>query len=369
VLDSLFPQLPAKLDLFAITVRGKVDQALEWPFELDAHSVEAGDRLEELHLRSARGVTSLLLAVMILDTGARALRFVLRYPGLVLELGQQRRELGNLRHDPSHAGQFLVCLLDGIRAKPLHGSKIASARQTSLVRTIRRQTADAITWLRLLLLPVGWWFALLGQGRIVGLGLLLAGLTDFFDGYVARRLGQESTAGARLDLIADTLLLLSAMAWIGLLHPETVRDNNGLVAATFAIYLASIASGLLRFRRLPNLHLYSSKAAGGLLYAFAVITLLTGSYDRLLLRLAAAAFIVSCAETLVGQLLFSEVDARLGSVLLVRRRRAEMMTVHAIGSARKQRSQAPTANVVGSNASAISSKPIAAAPSANDTGP
>jgi phosphatidylglycerophosphate synthase len=229
--------------------------------------------------------------------------------------------------------------------------------------------ADGVTWLRLLLLPVIWWFALLGHGRLVGAGLILAGLTDVLDGFVARRLGQASPAGARLDLIADTVLLLSAAAWIGVLHPEIVRNNTGLVAGAFSTYLAAVAVGLLKFHRLPNLHLYSSKLAGGLLYAFAVITLLTGSYNRLLLALAAATFIVSCAETVAGQLLFSAVDARMGSVLLVRRMRAETRTIQAMGSARKQRSQAPTANVVGSNASPISSTPIATAPSPKDSVP
>jgi phosphatidylglycerophosphate synthase len=237
------------------------------------------------------------------------------------------------------------------------------------VHTLGGRAADAITWLRLLLLPVIWWFALLGQGRIVGLGLLLAGLTDVFDGFVARRMGHESAAGARLDLIADTLLLLSAMSWMGLMHPEIVRDNTGLVAGTFAMYLASVAVGLLRFRRLPNLHLYSSKVAGGLLYAFAVVTFLIGRYDRLLLVLAAAAFMASCLETVAGQLLFSTVETRMGSLLLVRMRRSETRTIHAMGSARKQRSHAPTANFVGSNVSPTSSTPIAATPNAKESGP
>jgi cardiolipin synthase (CMP-forming) len=229
--------------------------------------------------------------------------------------------------------------------------------------------ADAITWLRLLILPAIWWFALAGQGRVVGLGLLLAGLTDFLDGFVARRLGQASPTGARLDLIADTLLLLSAAVWLELVHPEIVRENGALVAVTFSIYFVAMAMGLLKFRRLPNLHLYSSKVAGGLLYAFAVITLLIGSYDRLLLALAAFAFMVSSAETLAGQLVYPAVDVRMGSVLLVRRRRQETRTVQAMGSDRKQRSHAPTANVVGSDARPIRSTPMAAAPSQKDSGP
>jgi phosphatidylglycerophosphate synthase len=229
--------------------------------------------------------------------------------------------------------------------------------------------ADAITWLRLLLLPVIWWFALLGEGGFVAIGLLLAGSTDMLDGFVARRTGSESPAGATRDLIADTLLLLSAAAWLGLLHPEIVRDNVALIAISLSIYIASLAVAWIRFHRLPNLHLYSSKAAGGLLYAFALITLISGRYDRPLLVLAATGFIVSCVETLARLLLFTDFGAEMGSVLLVRRRRADIKTIQLIGSARKQRSQAPTAKVVGSIANPISSIPIADAPMAKDKSP
>jgi phosphatidylglycerophosphate synthase len=185
-----------------------------------------------------------------------------------------------------------------------------------------RRVADAITWLRMLLVPVIWVFALLGDGRVVGAGLIAAGMTDFLDGLVARRLGQASLTGARLDLIADTLVLLSALAWIGLLHPEVLRENSGLIAAAAVAYIVAVGIGIANFRRLPNLHLYSSRVAGGLLYAFAVITLIAGHYDKLLLALAAATFILSCVETAAGQLMFSVAEADIGSVLLERRRRA-----------------------------------------------
>jgi cardiolipin synthase (CMP-forming) len=229
-----------------------------------------------------------------------------------------------------------------------------------------RRVADAITWLRILLLPVIWMFALLGEGRAVGAGVIVAGVTDFLDGLVARRFGQASPAGARLDLTADTLVLLSAVAWIGLLHPEVVRDNGGLIASTLFVYVVAIGVGVLKFRKLPNLHLYSSRLAGGLMYAFAVITLITGRYDRLLLALAAGAFIFSCVETIAGQLLFSVAGDNIGSVFRERRRRAEIRTTQARGSASKQRSQAPTANVVGSKASPISSIPTSEMPTPND---
>jgi phosphatidylglycerophosphate synthase len=229
--------------------------------------------------------------------------------------------------------------------------------------------ADAITWLRILLLPIIWVFAMMGNGRVVGAGLIAAGVTDVLDGLVARRFGQVSPAGARLDLTADTLLLLSAVAWIGVLHPEVVGENGALIAAAFLVYLGAVGIGLVNFRRLPNLRLYSSRLAGGLLYAFAVITLIAGRYDRLLLTFAVGAFIVSCVETVAGELLFSVGEANMGSVLLERRRRADISTIQASGSASKQRSQAPTANVLGSKASPISSIPTAAAPRPNENQP
>lgn len=200
--------------------------------------------------------------------------------------------------------------------------------------------------------------------------MLASGATDFFDGYLARRLGQESAAGARLDSLADNLLLISAMAWIELLHPEILRDNTVLVVATFGIYLASLSAGLIKFHQLGNLHLYSSKVAGGALYLFAVTTLITGAYEPLLLWLAAAAFMVSSAETLLAQLLLSAVDENMGSIFLALRRRADSRTIQPIGNARKARSQAPhSANVVGSSASPTSSKATSAAPNTNETNP
>lgn len=243
---------------------------------------------------------------------------------------------------------------------------------TTHTHVVNRQwrIADLLSGARLLLVPAIWFAALLGNGRLVGVGLLVAGATDFFDGYAARRLGQESAAGARLDSLADAVLLISATAWIELLHPEILRDNKILVVATCGLYVASLFAGLVKFHQLGNLHLYSSRVAGGALYSFAVITLVTGAYKPLLLWLAAVAFMVSSAETLVGQLLLSAVDENMGSIFRAAKRRTEIKTIQPIGSARKPRSQKPhSANVVGSRTSPTSSMATSAAPNANEIGP
>jgi phosphatidylglycerophosphate synthase len=207
------------------------------------------------------------------------------------------------------------------------------------------------------------WLALAGQGRLVGAALILAGLTDFLDGYLARRLGQQSAHGAWLDSLADSLLLVAAAASLEILHPRILRENTLLIAATLIVFAASVVLGLIKFRKLGNLHLFSSKVAGGLLYSFAVLTLLMGAYEPKLLTVAAAALIVSSAETLVAQLLASSVNEEMGSVLLALSRRADVATTQDIGSASKQRSQTPQPlNVVANNATPIASSTSSAAP-------
>ncbi len=50
--------------------------------------------------------------------------------------------------------------------------------------------------------------------------LLIGGLTDFFDGYFARKYNHESILGAKLDPLADKILLIGPMIW--LVHEDLV---------------------------------------------------------------------------------------------------------------------------------------------------
>ena len=44
--------------------------------------------------------------------------------------------------------------------------------------------------------------------------ILIAGLTDFLDGYIARKYNHESVFGAKLDPLADKILLVGPMIWL-----------------------------------------------------------------------------------------------------------------------------------------------------------
>jgi cardiolipin synthase (CMP-forming) len=209
--------------------------------------------------------------------------------------------------------------------------------------TYSRRVPDLLSGARILLIPILTIAALAGNGRVVGFGLLLAGATDFLDGYLARRLGAASPRGARLDALADNLLLVSAIAWLWWLHPEILTSNAPLIVAACAVHLASLAAGLLTFGRVVNAHRFGSKLAGGCLYGFALVTLLSGAYEPLLLTVAAGALIASSAENLL------------------------ITMTEVIATSRKARSHRPQAEKpVGTSTIAIPSSPIIATPSARE---
>ncbi len=71
---------------------------------------------------------------------------------------------------------------------------------------------NAVSFARLLAIPY-FWYVLLGQNRIglAALLIFLIGATDWLDGFLARRLSQESELGAFLDPLADRLMIGSAL--------------------------------------------------------------------------------------------------------------------------------------------------------------
>ncbi len=214
---------------------------------------------------------------------------------------------------------------------------------------------NALSASRLVLSALIVWLALTGSSRLAGVALIAAGVTDFLDGYLARRSGKQSAIGAHLDAVADATLLVSGAAALEILHPEIVRENAALLAAAALVYPGSLAAGVIAFRCLVDPSRLSAKIAGGLLYAFAAVTLLSAVYEPLLLKLAVLALAVSSVE---------------GIVSAVRRSRAAGQTIHTSGSANRQRSQAPQAsNGVACSASPITSKANSKTPTRNEIRP
>ena len=175
-----------------------------------------------------------------------------------------------------------------------------------------RRPANQLTILRLALVPLLWIAAARGWTAVVGIGLIVAAVSDILDGYVARRLGQQSAFGSQLDSIADTLTSLSAVAWTLMFRPDLATDHPVLLSLTLGIALTSVAVGWARFRRIADLHLPSARAATVVGYPFVVHALLFDRYLEPLFYIGIAMAILASVEALVLQLTRQTADEPVG---------------------------------------------------------
>jgi phosphatidylglycerophosphate synthase len=86
----------------------------------------------------------------------------------------------------------------------------ASAPTPAATRALARELVRLPNLLSLVRLPLALVFLLVVERPALALGVLaLAGLSDVLDGWVARRLGQESKLGAALDGVVDKVFVLT----------------------------------------------------------------------------------------------------------------------------------------------------------------
>lgn len=95
----------------------------------------------------------------------------------------------------------------------------------------------------------------------------LGGLSDFLDGYVARKFKQQSTLGAKLDSIADVVFAVSVFIVVvkNVSFPAWLWFCLVLIAL---LRVTSYGIGFYKYRSFIALHTYANKVTGVLLFAF-----------------------------------------------------------------------------------------------------
>jgi phosphatidylglycerophosphate synthase len=190
------------------------------------------------------------------------------------------------------------------------------------VAELRRQlrtVPNQLTAARLALVPVLWVVALLGRPVWLGVGVMVASATDMLDGWLSRRWNQTSEFGSRLDSVADHLLAVSTTLWLVLLRPFFFREQRWPLIAWAAFALFVLLVSWLKFRRVVNLHLYTSKAAVILAFLFGIPLLLFGRYSHAHFWITLAVCSLAAAESLAVILTRKRVDENIGSILLRKR--------------------------------------------------
>jgi CDP-diacylglycerol--glycerol-3-phosphate 3-phosphatidyltransferase len=161
----------------------------------------------------------------------------------------------------------------------------------------------ALTSIRVVLAPLILLWAWNGRtGLPTIICLIIAFVTDYFDGVVARRLGVATAVVRRYDGAADIIFYVAAFVAVWLVYPEVVRQHGLGLSLVAGLELVRVTTDYIKFRREASYHMWSAKAWNITLFA-ALIGLMGFGVSGWLFQLAIIVGIVTNLEGLAASLL------------------------------------------------------------------
>ena len=188
-----------------------------------------------------------------------------------------------------------------------------------------RLIPNALSVARILAAPVLVGLAAVGNSSAFTWVLVPALLSDIADGLIARAFHLQSTLGALLDSIADTLLLFASVYGIWIFHPEVVEQHALAGTAVIGSWLLENVLAMARYGRLSSFHTYTSKAAGYLLGIFVGVLFVFGFQPSLLYAAVIVSVLGNLEEIVLLALLPQWRSDVRGLLWVLRERRAGNM--------------------------------------------
>lgn len=171
-----------------------------------------------------------------------------------------------------------------------------------------------LTGVRALLAPVVvvlalWW----PNGFAFSSALIVAFLSDVFDGVLARRLGVATPTLRRLDSAADSLFYAAATFAVWHLQPQAITERWPQLLVLASLEAGRYALDYAKFRREASYHMWSSKLWGIALFA-GFLALLGFAQDNVLVDLMIYVGIVADIEGIAISLALREWRADVASI-------------------------------------------------------
>lgn len=154
--------------------------------------------------------------------------------------------------------------------------------------------------------------------------LLVAGVSDFVDGWIARRYNLVSHLGAMLDSVADLLLLLVTLFAIAYLHSDVVLEHGTVLWVFIATWACVHVLALIRYRKMASFHTLLTRVAIVLFGLFALL-LFFYQFVPWLWYLAGSLGVLAGLENIFMILLLAEwkPNVREGLISVLRERRSD----------------------------------------------
>lgn len=165
---------------------------------------------------------------------------------------------------------------------------------------------------RIVLLPVLFMFLYSGNSHLFLGAYILVGSTDFWDGFLARRLGLISSLGKTLDSIADLFFYISSAYFLYFLFPEIILANKYYLMVFFSLLgLSFIISGFL-FRKPVMMHTSLLRFNGVLVYLVVIFSFWFNT--TFLVRAAILSYLAGFSEEILIFIFFGNVDPDTKSI-------------------------------------------------------
>ncbi len=161
-----------------------------------------------------------------------------------------------------------------------------------------KKLPNQITLLRLLLIPFLYYFAYYNRRTFFTVFLIIVGLTDSLDGYLARKLKQESKFGVKFDSFADYVVYFSLIPWGYFLEKDFFVARFNIILILVVLFFLLQLTNLYVHRRFVFLHTRLGKTAAVVLFIMMVAGMIFGFSD-LIFYIAYFTAVASLAEAIV----------------------------------------------------------------------
>ena len=147
--------------------------------------------------------------------------------------------------------------------------------------------------------------------------VVIIGFTDFFDGYIARKLRKQTIFGAWLDSMADFVFFISFIVCAVLFDVAYIIELKYFIVIIILTKIASAITGFLKYKRPGFLHTIGNKIAGTIIIIGLCIFILFR--NTLIVEIGFYISILSASEELIILLIGNSYEPNIQGIWALRK--------------------------------------------------
>lgn len=141
---------------------------------------------------------------------------------------------------------------------------------------------------------------------------LLLGLSDFLDGYIARKYKYESNFGAKLDSSGDLVFYITLMWIYYLSYNKIILANINIIAIIVIIRFGSMLISFMKNKKIAFLHTILNKISGLIIYIFPVA--MYGFENKSFIKVVLFIALIAAIEEMFIIIVFRNPDVNIKSI-------------------------------------------------------